>query len=67
MCNHIHALQHAVMSNAAGRAYPDEFRLLGDAITRPSQDAAGDASAGCPLGKISCDPLANGCDGECET
>lgn len=22
---------------------------------------------GCPLGKASCDPLANGCDGECET
>lgn len=28
---HIHAIQQAVMSNAAARAYPGEFRLLGEA------------------------------------
>jgi hypothetical protein len=27
---HIHALQHMVMAQAAGRAYPDKYRLLGD-------------------------------------
>lgn len=26
---HIHALQMAIKSNAAGRAYPEEFRVLG--------------------------------------
>jgi len=26
---HVHAIQQAVMSQAAGRAYPDKFRLLG--------------------------------------
>jgi hypothetical protein len=29
---HIHALQHFVMSNAAARAHPDEFRLLGSTL-----------------------------------
>jgi hypothetical protein len=29
---HIHALQHAVMANAAARRYPDEFRQLGEVI-----------------------------------
>ena len=28
-CNHIHALQNMVLSQAARRAYPDEFRMLG--------------------------------------
>lgn len=27
---HIHAIQQAVMSQAAARAHPDQFRLLGD-------------------------------------
>jgi hypothetical protein len=27
---HIHALQQMVMSQAAARAYPDRYRLLGD-------------------------------------
>lgn len=31
---HIHAIQRAVMSNAAGRAYPSEFRALGDVIQK---------------------------------
>lgn len=30
--HHIHALQIAVMAQAAARAYPDEFRLLGGLI-----------------------------------
>lgn len=34
---HIHAIQQAVMSQAAGRCYPDEFRLLGS--TLPAQPA----------------------------
>ena len=29
---HVHALQQAVLSQAAGRAYPQEFRLLGGVI-----------------------------------
>lgn len=29
---HVHALQHFVMSNAAGRAHPGEFRLLGESL-----------------------------------
>jgi hypothetical protein len=30
ICYHIHALQSAVMSQAATRAYPKRYRLLGD-------------------------------------
>lgn len=30
----IHALQAMVMSQAAARAYPDEFRLLGKSLAR---------------------------------
>ncbi|MER6830902.1 hypothetical protein ABT352_33250 [Streptosporangium sp. NPDC000563] len=26
---HVHAIQHAVMAQAAARAYPEQFRLLG--------------------------------------
>jgi hypothetical protein len=33
---HIHAIQHAVMSQAAARIYPDLYRLLGE--SRPEQD-----------------------------
>jgi hypothetical protein len=29
---HVHALQRAVMAQAAARAYPAEFRLLGEVI-----------------------------------
>jgi len=29
---HIHAIQHAVMSQAAARAYPDRYRLLGGTL-----------------------------------
>lgn len=29
---HIHALQNAVLAQAAGRAYPGEFRLLGEHV-----------------------------------
>lgn len=26
---HVHAIQHTIMAQAAARAYPDQFRLLG--------------------------------------
>jgi hypothetical protein len=29
---HIHGIQHAVMSQAAARAYPDTYRLLGSTL-----------------------------------
>jgi hypothetical protein len=29
---HVHAIQHAVMSQAAARAYPDELRRLGSTL-----------------------------------
>jgi len=32
LCTHIHAIQHAVMSQAAARAYPGEYRLLGGSL-----------------------------------
>lgn len=31
---HIHAIQRAVMANAAGRAYPEDFRRLGSTLRR---------------------------------
>jgi hypothetical protein len=31
-CNHIHALQHTVMAQAAGRAHPGLYRLLGESL-----------------------------------
>jgi hypothetical protein len=30
--NHIHGIQHAIMSQAAARAYPEKFRLLGESL-----------------------------------
>lgn len=32
LVHHLHAIQHAIMAQAAGRAYPDRFRLLGSTI-----------------------------------
>lgn len=32
---HVHALQHAVMAQAAARAHPDAFRLLGETLRIP--------------------------------
>jgi hypothetical protein len=32
-CNHIHAIQHTILAQAAARAYPDRYRLLGDELT----------------------------------
>lgn len=29
---HVHSIQRAVMANAAARAYPDEFRILGGIV-----------------------------------
>ena len=31
-CHHIHILQRMIMSQAAARAYPNHFRLLGSVI-----------------------------------
>ena len=36
---HVHAIQQAVMSQAAGRAYPDLYRTLGDTLRPPDGDA----------------------------
>ncbi len=33
---HIHAIQRAVMAQAAARAYPNEYRLLGDVLPEVS-------------------------------
>jgi hypothetical protein len=30
---HIHAVQQQILSQAAARAYPDQYRLLGHALT----------------------------------
>lgn len=30
--SHVHAIQQQILSQAAARAYPDEYRLLGDSI-----------------------------------
>lgn len=32
LCAHIHAIQQAVLSQAAARAYPGEYRLLGETL-----------------------------------
>jgi len=29
---HLHAVQHAVLAQAAARAYPNDFRLLGEIL-----------------------------------
>ena len=29
---HVHAIQHAIMANAAARAYPETYRLLGGTL-----------------------------------
>lgn len=31
----IHGIQHTIMAQAAARAYPDEFRLLGSSLVEP--------------------------------
>lgn len=37
LCAHIHAIQQAVLSQAAARAYPERYRLLGDEMDRLTQ------------------------------
>jgi len=32
LIHHIHAIQHTVMAQAAARAFPDRYRLLGSVI-----------------------------------
>lgn len=36
MAHRIHAVQHSIMAQAAARAYPSEFRLLGGTIADQS-------------------------------
>lgn len=36
LMGHVHAIQHAVMAQAAARCYPEEFRLLGGELPRRS-------------------------------
>lgn len=31
---HIHAIQRSILAQAAGRAYPDDYRLLGETVVR---------------------------------
>lgn len=33
LITHIHNIQHAIMAQAAARAHPDRFRLLGQVIS----------------------------------
>lgn len=35
---HVHALQDKVLSQAAARAYPDRYRLLGETLADPDND-----------------------------
>lgn len=35
--NHVHSIQQAILAQAAGRAYPDRFRLLGQTIIPPTE------------------------------
>lgn len=37
---HIHAIQRYVMAQAAARAYPEDYRLMGDIIRTRMSDAA---------------------------
>lgn len=39
---HIHGIQHAVMSQAAARAHPEIFRILGGTISPTPLDQAGE-------------------------
>ena len=41
-CFHIHALQNMVLSQAAARAYPDEYRLLGKTCVVNKEDKGGE-------------------------
>lgn len=34
LVRHVHGIQQAVMANAAARAYPDQFRVLGGMVPR---------------------------------
>lgn len=38
--HHVHAIQQAVLSQAAARAYPDLYRLLGGELAVPLRPAA---------------------------
>lgn len=31
-CSHIHVVQHMILAQAAARAYPEQYRLLGEVL-----------------------------------
>lgn len=37
LCHHIHGIQRTVLAQAAARAYPDQYRLLGGEIAAPAE------------------------------
>lgn len=38
-CAHVHAIQHMVLAQAAARAYPDQYRLLGESLHTEPREA----------------------------
>ncbi len=41
VCHHIHAIQHVILAQAAGRAYPGRYRLLGAELVADEPEATG--------------------------
>lgn len=37
LAGHVHGIQHAIMAQAAARAYPERIRLLGGRVSPPPQ------------------------------
>lgn len=38
-CAHVHAIQHMILAQAAARAYPEHYRLLGESLRPVTQEA----------------------------
>jgi hypothetical protein len=58
---HLHAIQQAVLSQAAGRAYPDRYRLLGRALVE-AQSAGEELSVKAVYEKFDAVPKADRAD-----
>jgi uncharacterized phage protein gp47/JayE len=41
LCLHIHGIQRMIMSQAAARAYPEEYRLLGEVLNVQAPRSSG--------------------------